>query len=177
MSLLITTPPVSEPVTLAEVKSRLRLASTADDAMLTSHITAAREFAEKISNRSLAAKSYAYILDRFPAPGQPIRVPMPPLVSVTAVKWLDSDLTQQTWDASEYFVANMQSPALIVPKPGFVYPSAAKVPGAVEVDFVAGAGIINDWKRSIQDVVVFMYENPGAAIPVELVQIPKIYLF
>lgn len=193
MSLQVVTPPTSEPVALADVKARLRLTSTADDATITSQITQAREFCERVSRRSLAYKSYALFLDRFPYPHEPIRLPAPPLVSVSNVFYYDSTLTQQTWSPSEYWWTPAQSPALIVPKPGLIYPSPAHIPGAVEVDFTAGWGypgnpdadpvvpagpaLPADWARCIQDVAMFIYENPSTPIPEALCSIPKVWVF
>src|ERR1041385_140985 len=188
MSLLITAPPSVEPVTVAEVKARLGLTTTADDAKITSNITAAREYAEKVTRRSLAYKSYAYYPDGFPCPGEPIRVPVPPLIAVTAIKYLDSTLAQQTWDAAEYFVAAVQSPGLIVPKPGFVYPCPVSVPGAVEIDFTAGydysgnaqatppipAGPVcpEHLREGIRQLAVHIYEHPSAVTSEGLKEAP-----
>lgn len=178
MSLQIVTPPTAEPVTVAAVKARLRLTTTADDANIALYISSAREFAERVTRRSLAAKSYALFMDRFPAPYEPIRLPAPPLTEVTAIKFYDDTLTQQTWDPTEYWVALNQSPALIVPTPGIVYPCAARVPGAVEIDFTTGpASISDDWQRVIENITIFIYEHPGEPVPEILVNIPKIYVF
>lgn len=162
MSLQIIEAPATEPVTVAEVKARLRLTTAADDTLLGQAIRAAREFAEKVTRRSLVAKSYAYIMDRFPYPGEPIRVPAPPLVSVTTIKYLDGALVWQTWDAAEYFVAAKQIPGLIVPKPNCTYPAPANVPGAVEVSFTAGADPMEHVKEGIRQLAVHIYEHPEA---------------
>lgn len=138
MSLIIAVPAVNEPVSVAEVKALIRLDSSADDAMVARLITAAREFAEKVTRRALVYKGYVLYMDTFPSPGLPIRVPVPPLISVSSILYLDSSLASQTWDPAEYFIANKQEPGLIVPKPNFVYPSAQVMPGGVEVHFTAG---------------------------------------
>lgn len=202
MSLQITAPPTVEPVTLEEVKARLRLTTAADDGTILGHIVAAREFAEKVTRRSLTVKTYAFYMDRFPYPHEPIRVPVPPLVQVTAVKYLDSSLTQQTWDPVEYFVASNQSPGLIVPKPGLIYPSTGMVPGAVEVDFTAGYGYAGTsgppivppssacpehLKEGIRQLAVHIYEHPEAVTSEGLKEAPlalmsfftanKVYVF
>lgn len=196
MSLLVTPgQTITEPVSLDDVKARLRLTSTVDDAVLTEQITQAREFCERLSKRSLAYKSYVYILDRFPFPMEPLRIPVPPLVSITALKFYDSTLTQQTWDPADYWVANNQVPALLIPNPGTIYPPSAHVPGAVELDFNAGWGypgqaagggnpaipagptLPQEWQRSIINTTIFIYENAGAQVPEHLCQIPKVFLF
>jgi uncharacterized phiE125 gp8 family phage protein len=207
MSLQITTQPTAEPVTVDEVKARLRLNSTADDATIAGHIMAAREFAEKVTRRSLAYKSYAYVMDRFPYPHEPIRVPVPPLIAVSAIKYLDATLTQQTWDPTEYFVGAMQSPAIIIPNPiaagGMVYPCTAPVPGAVEIDFTAGYDYAGDanatppiapgpacpefLREGIRQLAVHIYEHPEAVTSEGLKEMPlalsaffgaaKVYVF
>ena len=177
MSLQITTPNTAEPVTLAAVKSRLRLTDTTDDALITSQIPVARLFAEKITRRSLALKTYAFSLDRFPDWQKPIRIPMPPLVSVLGITFLDSTLTQQTWDPADYYTASNQSPALIVPNPGYIYPPIARVPGAVEVSFTAGYTVAVDDGgapttdqhfgiafESICRLCVYLYQTPDAVL-------------
>ena len=202
MSLQITTPPSAEPVTVDEVKARLRLTTTADDATIALQITAAREFAEKVTRRSLCVKSYAYILDRFPYPHEPIRVPVPPLIQITGITYLDETLTSQTWDPAEYFVAGKQSPGLIVPVPGLIYPATARVPGAVEVDFTAGYGFPGaagppiipagpvcpeHLKEGVRQLTVHIYEHPEAVTSEGLKEAPlalmsffsanKVYVF
>lgn len=179
MSLIIATGPTAEPVTLAEVKARLGLTSTVDDAKITQQITAAREFAEKETRRSLCVKSYTLVLDRFPYLHEPIRLPVPPLVSVTTITFLDSTLTPQTWDPTEYFVAAKQSPALIVPVPGNVYPCPVRVPGAVEIDFIAGFGadggqtIPQHLQEGIRELAVHFYEHPSVVTSEGLKEIPS----
>lgn len=140
MSLIVTSQPIAEPVSVDEVKARLRLTTTDDDGTITRNIVAAREFAEKITRRSLVPKGYTASLDRFPWPHDPIRLPAPPLIQVQSILYMDETMTQQTWSPSEYWVAQKQDPALISPRPGMIYPSTARVYGAVEINFTAGYG-------------------------------------
>lgn len=171
MATQIISGPTAEPVTLADLKAQCRLdpAFTADDAALTRYITAARVTAERITRRSLASKVYKVFYDSFPFPSQPMRLPVPPVTAVSAVKYLDSTLTLQTWDTSEYYLALIQSPALIVPKPGLVYPCSARVPGAVEVDLTAGFGanagpslsvVFPDVVECIMQIAQHYYDHP-----------------
>src|SRR6185437_7158592 len=123
-------------------KARLRLTNSADGSAIATHIVAAREFAEKVTRRSLAFNSYAYYLDRVPFPHEPIRLPVPPLIAVSAIKYADpATLVPTVWDPADYIVAATQSPALVFPNPiappGLVYPCAAGIPGAIEIDFTA----------------------------------------
>ena len=193
MSLQIATTTITEPVTLAALKARLVLTSTADDARLPGIITQAREIAERVSRRCLTYKSCAYTMDRFPYPHEPIRVPVPPLISLLSITYFDETVTEQTLDSSEYWVADQQIPALISPMPGMVWPPTARLPGAVTLNFTAGYNYPGDttvtphvppgpvlpvsWANSITDLAVFIYENAGVRVPENLVQIPKVYVF
>lgn len=186
---------ITEPVTLAVLKARIKLTSTADDAQLTGIIIQAREYAERVSRRSLAYKEYTYTMDRFPWPHEPIRVPVPPLINLASITYYDDTLTQQTLPADEYWIAGAQYPALIAPKPGLIWPPTARVPGAVTLSFSAGYGypgvaqngsmpaippgppMPTSWANNITDIAVFAYENAGVVLPEKLVQIPKIYVF
>jgi hypothetical protein len=47
--------PIAEPVTLAEAKTQLRVEFAEDDALISSYITAAREWAEGFLNTALVA--------------------------------------------------------------------------------------------------------------------------
>lgn len=175
---------ITEPVTLAALKARLKLTSTADDAQLTGIITAAREFAERISSRCLAARQLIDYRDGFPFPNEPLMIPLPTLVSLDLIEYLTVDTnsvdTWVAWDASEYRVAGNNVPALVRPKSGFTYPCPEKAPGNVRVTFHAGPdsyGIPQSWLLSIEDVATFMYDNPGVPIDSALVTIPKIQYF
>lgn len=179
--LTVTTPPSAEPVTLAEVKDRLGLSSTVDDSRITANITAARVYAERITGRSLAAKTYAAFYDYFPAPNHPLDIPAPPCISVVAVKYLDSTLTQQTWDPAEYTVASLKQPieAAIVPKANIIYPCPYGIAGAVEVDFIAGYGaeggptIPEDWAEGIRQLAIHIYSHPEVITSEGLKAVPS----
>lgn len=180
-----------EPVTLDEVKARLKLTTTADDATITQQITVARRYAEKVTRCSLAYKSYSLFLDRFPFPREPIRLLAPPLISVLDVMFLDDTLTQQTWAPDDYFIAYNNRPALIVPVPGIIYPDTAHVPGAVQIDFTAGYGypgvaasgntpaipsgepIPPDVAEGIRQLTIHIYEHPEVVTGDELKEAPS----
>src|SRR5206468_3758993 len=69
-----------------------------------------------------------------------IKIPLPPLQTVDAVKYLDGNATLQTVDAGSYRVVDGGgSRSSIIPKPGFTWPSATlQAPDSVQIDFTAG---------------------------------------
>lgn len=170
---------ITEPVSLAALKARIKVTSDADIAQLTGILTAAREFAERISNRCLAARQMVEYRDAFPYPTKGLLIPRPSLVSVDAVEYLTDDYqTWETWDASEYWVAVNNVPAVIQPRRGFTYPpTLTGVPGCVRITFTAGGAIPQHWCLNIEDIAAFMYDNPGTVVPTSLVTIPKIHYF
>jgi len=71
------------------------------------------------------------------SPGIPI--PLPPLQSVTSVKYLDSDGVLQTLDPATYVTQN-GAPSHIVLANGASWPSISTLPGSVIIRFIAGYG-------------------------------------
>lgn len=171
MSLRIeTATTITEPATVDEVKSELRLDSTTDDVMLAEKITAAREYGELITYRSLALKQYIQYMPCFPWPGKGLAIKAPPLVSVESIKYLDAALSLQTWDPAQYTVFNKQEPAVIIANPGFVFPATTQSAGdqAVEVHFTAGysagsahpQGLPKPLKLAIMQLAAHWYDHP-----------------
>lgn len=180
MSLQILTPPIAEPVLLQEVKDRLRLTTTADDALITSLITPARVFAEKVTRKSLVSKGYSLSLDRFPWPHEPLILPVPPVSAVTSITYFDETGTLQTLDPSEYVVGLAQLPAVIIPTPGTVFPPTWRAPGlaTVTVAFTAGPASgalqidISTALEGIRQLTAHFYEHPSAVSAETLKEMP-----
>ncbi len=137
MALALITAPAAEPVTLAEAKDHLRLASADDNGYVTALITVAREQVEAFTRRALVTQTWDLSLDAFPAV---IEVPLPPLQSVGSVTYVDDAGTTQTLDASKYTVDAASQPGRIVPAWGETWPATRAVPNAVTVRFTAGYG-------------------------------------
>lgn len=163
-----TTAPSVEPITVAEAKEWAKIDGIADDAKITSLITACRQYLEQYLNRTLITTTWAYRKDGFPVASstlehvegsflsgysadyeaeakfydtQPsdIVLPMGDIQSITSVKYIDRDGNEQTVDAAEYFLARSQ---YITPQTNKQWPSNGLLRNrdAVEVVFVAGYG-------------------------------------
>lgn len=145
MPLVLITAPETEPVSLAEARLHLRLdasgdpASHPDDDLVTALITAARQSLDGRDGwlgRALITQTWELRLDAFPAG---IRLPLPPLRSVTSIKYDDADGVEQTL-ATDQYVVTADEPAVIVPAYGVTWPSTRAMPEAVRARFVAGYG-------------------------------------
>src|SRR5690349_8146996 len=64
---VLVTPPASEPVSLADAKLFARITTTAEDALTTSLITAARQRCEDWRGFSFVTQTWDYFFDRFPS--------------------------------------------------------------------------------------------------------------
>lgn len=132
------TAPATEPVTLTELQTHLRVTVNEESELITSLGKAARETVERLTGRSLITQTLRLTLDEFP--DWEIRLPRPPLVSVTSITYVDAAGTTQTLSASLYRVDTYSEPGRIEPAYGEVWPSAREVAGAVNVLYVAGYG-------------------------------------
>nr|CAD6610872.1 bacteriophage protein [Rhizobium sp. Khangiran2] len=78
------TPPIAEPLTLAEVRAHLRLDDTQEDALLSSLIATAREHLERETGLCLMAQAWRLYLDDWPADGI-IRIAKSPVQAIQTV--------------------------------------------------------------------------------------------
>jgi len=91
----------SEPVTVDECKAYARFTSTAEDALITDFITAARELAEIHTGRRLISQQWKFRYNGFPSYDF-IEIPSAPVSSVDEVKYLDAAGVEQTLSTSVY---------------------------------------------------------------------------
>ncbi|MDN5849953.1 MAG: hypothetical protein L0H63_10010, partial [Nitrococcus sp.] len=93
MALVSVTPPTSEPITVELARLHAKIETLDDYALMDLYIGAARAYAEGFVERSLASQTWRYTLDCFlPV----IRVPMPPLIAVTSLEYVDTSGITQT---------------------------------------------------------------------------------
>lgn len=162
MALKLITPPAVEPISLEEMMNFSRIDSDADVITMQAMITTARQEAEKITRRQLNTATWELRLDRFP---ETIYLPVPPLQSVTSVKYLDSAGTEQTLtENTDYLVDSDSEPGRITPAYGMVWPTIYPVPNTVRVRFVAGYGdedtdVPESVRQWIKAMAGTLYEN------------------
>ncbi len=131
----LVTPPAAEPVTLSEAKAHLRVTATDDDSSITAQIAAARVWAEDFTQRALITQTWDLKLDAF---ADEMEIPLPPLQSVTSVKYLDADGAEQTLAATEYTVDTAAERGLVRLAYGKAWPATRAQANAVTIRFVAG---------------------------------------
>lgn len=143
MTLRLITPPSSEPVTLSDAKTWLRVSHSEHDGLITELLTGARETVEHQTGLALIRQSWTETLDHWPQArlsgcGQAFRLARGPLIAVDAVHVRDRSGQLQLWDPAEYRVETGEAARLIALLP-FSLPISDR-PGGIEITFTAGFG-------------------------------------
>lgn len=174
MNLTLITPPTEEPVSVATAKLQLRVDTTTEDTLIGSYIKTARELGEGLARRAFVTQTLQLVLDTWPADGK-LKLPRPPLQSVTSVTYLDGDGAEHVW--TEYDVDARSEPGVLLFKS--TPTTELFESGAITVEYVAGYGaaaaVPNLFVQGILLTVAHWYENREAALPVNLAEIPLGY--
>lgn len=150
MSLTLQTAPTELPVTIDEVKDQTRYTESDQDAVfyeIIRAIVSQLDGAAGLLNRALITQTWALTFDQFPSSGKRIKLPLPPVQSITSIQYIDENGATQTWAASKYKLLNANNatrPAMIEEAHGEAYPSTRDEGEAVTITFVAGYGARND---------------------------------
>lgn len=173
--LKLITVPATEPVSLTETKSQLRIDSTTEDTYLGTLIAAAREYCEMFQNRAYITQTWELTLDGWPR--FPIKLPMPQLVSVTSIEYFDTANVEATWASSNYFVDADSEPGRIGLGYNISLPTTTlRAINAVKIQYVAGYGAASAvplrTKQAILMLIGHLYENRETVSPVDLKEIP-----
>jgi uncharacterized phiE125 gp8 family phage protein len=137
MALRMITPPAIEPINLDEAKIHLRVDHNDDDALISSLISSARDYAERWTARAFITQTWELVIDEFPA--NEIELPLPPLRDVISIKYDDGAGAEQTLSTSEYEVDTVSQPGWVVPALGG-WPATFNGINAVRIRYNAGYG-------------------------------------
>ena len=98
------------PVTTAEAKAHLRVTGEANDSKIDGLIDVATEWAETESRRALMPQTWDFTFDCF---SSIMEIPLPPLQSITSIKYIDADGAEQTLASSGYDVDTYSEPGRV----------------------------------------------------------------
>lgn len=183
-SIKLIAPPESEQWTLAAARLECRIDADEEDCppshpldpLILEKIAAAREYCEEYLGRALVPQTIEVALDAFYGSDQQsdaaIELPMPPVLSIVSVKYIDADGAEQTMSEADYRLDNYQEPGWLLPAYGGTWPTARGVSNAVKVRMMVGYSIAGDspetnplpWKyRAAMSVLLQdMVHNGGA---------------
>lgn len=170
MTVVVITPPAQMPVSLEEAKLHLRVDFDDDDELITALIGAATKHLDGPDGwlgRALITQTLEYRADEF---CEVIRLPYPPLQSVTSVKYLDNDGVTQTLSTGVYrTIGGGASATSIVQVYGQSWPSIRYTDEAVQIRYVAGYGddpedIPEPIRQALLLMIGHLYENREAVL-------------
>lgn len=184
MALSLVSAPATEPLTIAEAKSHLRVDVDDENDLVTALIQAAREWVETFTHRALITQTWDLMLDDFPTnwastavhrtsmTDGAIWLPKAPLQTVTSINYIDSTGTTTLWAATNYTVDAPAGPwarvGRIVPNYAVIYPVTRLVPNSVTARFVAGYGaaaaVPVGIKAAIKLLIGHWYQNREAVL-------------
>ena len=136
-----TVEPTIEPITLEQLKDRLRIGSTCDfDAELSQILTTARKQVEADTYRRLIQQTVIGYMDCFQWVRE-IELRLAPISSITSITYVDLDGNTQTYASSRYATDLISTPPRIVLDTNEqVEYTEENTPNAVKVTFVTGYG-------------------------------------
>ncbi len=151
------TGPASEPITLSEAKTFLRIDGSDEDTLISEMISAARIAAEEQTGKSLITQSWQVSYDDCPPPV--VQLPHGPVQSVTSVKSIDENAVETTISATSYHLNALQE---------LVFES---VPSGhqIVIEYVTGFGAASDVPANLVQGVLLhvanLYEHRDAMTP------------
>ena len=168
MNHINTTPPATEPISLAEMRLHLGINRTDDtsrDFIMTGRITSARQWCEAYTRTAYITQTWKAYSDQFPGSTNSNSITFPnyqfggrialkmPLTSVTSIKYLDNNGVQ-TLNPSQYVVDLVTG--YVVPAYGLYWPSARQIINSVQIDYVCGYSTDSAVPEGIKDAIRFI---------------------
>lgn len=151
-------------IALTYAKTHLRVTHNAEDTLISRLVQAATEHAEVFQLRTLLERSWRLTLPRFPQGSPVIRLPRPPVQSITSIVYTDPDGNEQTMPGSQYRLLDDGRIYLAVD----AWPSTASVADAVQITYVAGYDDEGDLPAATCAAILLLvgnlYENREAAL-------------
>jgi uncharacterized phiE125 gp8 family phage protein len=141
--------------------------TSAEDTLLEALITTARQHVENYLRRSLITQTWELWLDDWPGRDH-IEIPLPPLASVSSVKYYDTDDTEATFSSDYYFVDTKSEPGRVCLNYGESWATTVlRDYNGVCVTFTSGYGSATDVPKPIKQAMLLLighlYEHREAA--------------
>ena len=165
---------VGAAITVAQAKEHLRITHSNDDTYIEAITLAASEWCEEFQRRVYVQREVVDYMDEFPSI---IRPKKSPLVSVTTLKYYDTDNVLQTLvSGTDYEVDIDTEPGRITEAYGTYWPETYDKINAVVLTYQAGyaarANIPEEIKHAVKLLVGHLYENRESVSPLNLQEVP-----
>ena len=139
MSLVLTSGPALEPVSLTEAKAHLRIDHTHEDALIQSLIITSRLHIEAALGLALIAQSWSYFLDRWPRSPR-ISLPLRPILAIGHVRLWNRDGTSLLLAPASYMLDGQGTPARLIWQACGEPADPGRPANGIEVALTAGFG-------------------------------------
>lgn len=149
----VTSQPVTEPLTLTEVKNFLKIDTSDEDAYLTGLIVATRQLVETYLHRALITQTLRLNFDYFEE--RKIELWRAPIQSITSVKTTDPDNIQTTIDSANYYLLN----DYLTFNDNYVFSGSLRSSQAIEIVYIAGYGSASDVPQAIKNAMLEQIQN------------------
>lgn len=163
MIISLVTAATEKPITLGDAKEHLNITDASRDAEVNAKLSAATEYCQRNipGHRQFMQATYDVSFAEFPD-GETIELPLPPLSSVTSVKYYDTDGVQQTFSSTKYStVTPSDDPGYVELGYGETWPSTRARTDAVTIRFVAGSTAASETvKEAVRLKLEHLYD-PG----------------
>lgn len=128
-------------LSLADVKSHLRIDHDDDDAMLTAYLAAATALVDGATGRLKRALNPQTWKQAQPRPNgySEVWLELPPVISLTSIQYVDTSGNLQTATLSDFDLIEMHDASIVRPKLGKSWPAYdSGRPDALQITFQAG---------------------------------------
>ncbi len=166
MPLILTSPPATEPISLAEAKAHLRVPHADDDAYISTLIIAARRAAEARTGLALINQGWSLWLDRWPNSAV-VSLGLAPVSTIADIIVYGEDGTPAIYDPAHYYLDGVSKPGRAILRPDRLPPIAGRKVNGIEVRFTAGfaaaSAVPQDLKQALLLTIAHWFEHRGDA--------------
>lgn len=177
--LKMTTAPAEFPVSVAEVKSDLRIQNTAEDTLFSDYIAQATEYVSGpngVIGKALVSQTWQYSASKIESTGK-LFIPLTPVQSISSITYFNAAGQSVSLTVNDYHFYSSEDWAYLTPKTGVAWPNLQNRLDAITVTFICGFGAADavpaNIKRAIRLLVAHWYYNKSAvAIDVSVAEMP-----
>lgn len=173
-SLKRVTDPLTEPVTVPELKLQTHITHAIQDTTLESYIKAGRVLAENYQRRSYITQKWDIVLDSFPD-GE-IFLLRGPIISVESITVTDIDGTATVMDLSDFIILIDNTPARLKLKSTASWPSVILQDiGGIRIKYTTGYGDADKVPDTVKHAILLFGAFADDNRAVETTEIPDAF--